>query len=586
MDGIAIRAAGPAGLFYGAQTLRQLLPPEIYGTQRFAKDWTVPCVEIRDLPRYGWRGMQLDVGRHSMPKDDIMQFIDTIASLKFNRLDWHLTDDQGWRIEIKKYPKLTEIGAWRKETIIGHVGPQPWGYDGKPHGGFYTQDELREIVAYAAERHVTIIPEIEMPGHAQAMIAAYPELGSSPEKVEVKTSWGWGDSILNPEESTIEVAKDILTEVMDIFPSEFIHVGGDEAHKQQWEESPRIQELRKQRGLKDMNEMQSWFMKQLNAFLISKGRRLIGWHEITYGGLPDGAAILWWSPMGDRQVAIDTARKGHDVVLATLSYLYFDYYQHHDRKNEPIALGGLTPLKKVYNYDPGFKGLEAEAAKHILGAQGQLWSEYLPNMKQAEYMAFPRACALAEIVWLPEDRKNYADFIDRIMIQEKRFVAAGVNYRKTEPRGEELADSVLGIKMKAITNTESTVFPIKIQGRSAWKTELRSGKSPTYFYCRLHDPAFRDGMQPKAQISITYLDQGTGSIFVEYDSSDVSTHLSGKFKKAASFDINGTGQWKTEVINVTDALFSGGCNGGDLRLVFIDADKDPVVSEVLVEPLP
>ncbi|HKL20809.1 MAG TPA: beta-N-acetylhexosaminidase, partial [Tichowtungia sp.] len=259
-DHVSISAPEPAGLFYGGQTLRQLLPPEIYSKSPVSNPWKINAVEIRDVPRFGWRGMHLDVGRHFMPKEDVMRFIDTIASLKFNTFHWHLTEDQGWRIEIKKYPKLTEIGAWRAETMAGHWKDKPRTYDGIPHGGFYTQDEIREVVAYAAQRHVTIVPEIDMPGHMQAAIAAYPEMGCTTNKVEVKTEWGISKVILNPEESTVQFCRDVLTEVMDLFPSEFIHIGGDEAKKDQWEASERIQQLREGRGLKDMHEMQSWFI--------------------------------------------------------------------------------------------------------------------------------------------------------------------------------------------------------------------------------------------------------------------------------------------------------------------------------------
>ncbi|VGO21908.1 Beta-hexosaminidase [Pontiella sulfatireligans] len=427
---VQISASSSAGLFYGAQTLRQLLPPEIYSTEKVSRDWNVPTVAIKDVPRFGWRGLMLDVGRHFMPKEDVLKFIDTMSTLKFNTFHWHLTEDQGWRIEIKKYPKLTEVGAWRKETVAGHLRAKPRKYDGKRHGGFYTQDDIREVVAYAAERHITIVPEIDMPGHMQAAIAAYPELGCTSNQLPVKVEWGVNPNILNPEESTVQFCKDVLTEVMELFPSEFIHVGGDEARKNQWEASERIQQLREERGLKDMHEMQSWFIKQIDDFLVANGRRLIGWDEIAEGGLAENAAVMWWRGKKGLPAALQAAADGHDIVVAATSYLYFDYYQSKDKKNEPLSIGGFLPLGKVYGFEPILEGMDETTASHILGAQGQVWTEYIPNMKQAEYMAFPRACALAELAWLPKEQKNYEHFLERMKVQEQRFDEAGVNYRE------------------------------------------------------------------------------------------------------------------------------------------------------------
>ena len=441
-DCALIAAPTAAGLFLGAQTLRQLLPPEIYSAQTVSGVWNIPAVEIRDVPRFGWRGLHLDVCRHFMPKDDVLKFIDTMASLKFNTFHWHLTEDQGWRIEIKKYPKLTEVGAWRKETIVGfyeHFIEDPdspaYTYDGTPHGGFYTQEEIREVVAYAAERHIVIVPEIDMPGHMVAAVAAYPELGCTGNRPEVRTEWGISKDILNPEESTIRFCKDVLTEVMELFPSEFIHVGGDEAPKDQWEASARIQQLREERGLKDMDEMQSWFIRQLDDFLVSKGRRLIGWDEIAEGGLAENAAVMWWrgdprEPAGFA-IAKKAAKEGHDIVVASSGNLYFDQYQSEDKESEPLSIGGMILLEEVYTFEPVMEGLDEATAAHVLGTQGQLWTEYIPSMKHLEYMAFPRACALAEIAWLPKGKKDYAGFLKRIKVQEQRFDAAGVNFRRT-----------------------------------------------------------------------------------------------------------------------------------------------------------
>jgi hexosaminidase len=434
----SIKAPAAPGLFYGAQTLRQLLPPEIYSPEKVSRDWKIPAVEIRDLPRFGWRGLMLDSGRYFMPKPDVLKFIDTMATLKFNTLHWHLTDDQGWRIEIKKYPKLTEVGAWRDGTVIGHArdNREQENYDGVPHGGFYSQDDIREVVAYAAERHIDIVPEIDMPGHMQAAIAAYPELGCTADPVAVKKMWGISQTILNPEESTVQFCKDVLAEVLDLFPSKFIHIGGDEAKKDQWEASERIQQLREERGLQDMHEMQSWFIRQMDDFLGANGRRLIGWDEIAEGGLAQNAAVMWWRGKAGRagtEIAKKAAQDGHDIVVASNSHLYFDYYQGEDTTKEPLSIGGFLPLETVYNFDPVMEGLTGKEAERILGAQGQLWREYMPATGQVEYMAFPRACALAELVWLPPGQKDYSDFLQRMKVQQQRFDAARVNYRKIEP---------------------------------------------------------------------------------------------------------------------------------------------------------
>ena len=368
-----------------------------------------------------------------------MRFIDTMASLKFNTLHWHLTEDQGWRIEIKKYPKLTEVGAWREKTVVGHIRDYrekkiPYEYDGVRHGGFYTQEAIREVVAYAAERQITIVPEIDMPGHMQAAIAAYPELGCTTNQLPVKAEWGICKNILNPEESTVQFCKDVLTEVMELFPSEFIHIGGDEAKKDQWEASERIQQLREERGLKDMHEMQSWFIRQIDDFLVANGRRLIGWDEIAEGGLAENAAVMWWRGKAGQTHGLEIAKKaaqdGHDIVVAANGSLYFDYYQSKDKKNEPLAIGGFLPLETVYHFEPVIEGLDEATAAHILGAQGQIWTEYIPDMKHAEYMAFPRACALAEQAWLPAKQKNFSDFMERMKKQEQRFSAAGINFKE------------------------------------------------------------------------------------------------------------------------------------------------------------
>lgn len=426
-DGVTIEAPAPSGVFYGCQTLRQLLPAEIFRQAPIAgTSWTVPAVTIEDQPRFSWRGGHLDVGRHFMPKEFIRKFIDLLALHKLNTFHWHLTEDQGWRIEIKKYPKLTEIGAWRKDTMLTYSPPT---YTGKPHGGFYSQEDVREIVAYAAARFVNVVPEIEMPGHAMAAIAAYPELGNPIRKVEVATKWGVFEDVYNVEDATIQFQKDVLAEVLDLFPSKFIHVGGDECPKTQWKADPKAQQRIKENGLKDEHELQSWFIRQIDDFLTAKGRRLVGWDEILEGGLAPGATVMSWRGM---EGGIAAAKAGHDVVMAPNSHTYFDYYQSQDKAKEPHAIGGFIPLSKAYSLEPVPPALSAEEARHILGAQFQLWTEYMHNPKHVEYMMFPRACALAEVVWSPASARDEPGFLRRMRAHAKRLSALDVNFRKLE----------------------------------------------------------------------------------------------------------------------------------------------------------
>ena len=435
-DGVRITALAPAGLYYGVQTLRQLLPPQVFSESRVrGVKWTVPAVTVEDKPRFTWRGMHLDVSRHFMPVDVVKRYIELLALHKMNVFHWHLTDDQGWRIEIKKYPKLTEIGGKRKESLIGwrdRVDSTKNKYDGTPHGGYYTQDQVREIVAFARDRFITVVPEIEMPGHAQAAIAAYPELGVTGNPVEVWTRWGISSTIFNAEQSTIAFLQDVLTEVLALFPSQFIHIGGDEAEKSQWKASPRIQALIKERGLKDEHELQSWFIRQMDAWLTARGRRLIGWDEILEGGLAPNATVMSWR---GTEGGIAAAKAGHDVVMAPSSHTYFDSFQTPLREKdpgEPFAINGFVPLDTVYNFNP-LNGLEPQYHSRVLGAQGQLWSEYIPDGKDLEYKAYPRASALAEVVWTPAERKSYSDFLARWQAHSKRLDALKVNYRKIKP---------------------------------------------------------------------------------------------------------------------------------------------------------
>lgn len=427
---VAISAARPAGAFYALQTLRQLLPTDIFRQAPVpATVWTIPVVAIEDYPRFGWRGLHLDVGRHFMPKGFVKKVIDLLALHKLNRFHWHLTEDQGWRIQIKQYPRLTDVGAWRRQTIVGRPDQDStkWRFDAEPHGGFYTQDDVREMVAYAQARFVTIVPEIEMPGHTRAAIAAYPELGNTGDTIAVWTSWGVSANIINPGEPTIRFFQNVLTEVMGLFPGRWVHVGGDEADKRQWRASPLAQARIRELGLKDEEALQGYFTRRMDEFLTAHGRRLVGWDEILEGGLAPNAVVMSWR---GEDGGITAARAGHDVVMAPGSRTYFDHYQAADTTTEPLAIGGFLPLDTVYAYEPVPAALTPDEARHVLGAQGQLWTEYIPDPKRVEYMAFPRACALAEVLWTPREEKDYADFLRRLAPHLERLAVLDVNYRR------------------------------------------------------------------------------------------------------------------------------------------------------------
>lgn len=425
---IQLTAASEAGLFYAGQTLRQLLPVEIFDQDHHAMDWTIPCVHITDAPRFGWRGAHLDVARHFMPLAFLKKFVDGLALHKYNVFHLHLTEDQGWRIQIKKYPLLTELGAWRETTRTGHERDADRSFDNKRHGGFYTADQLRELVAYAAARHITIVPEIEMPGHAQAAIAAHPELGNVPEELDVMPNWGISKHVFNAEEGTILFLQDVLAEVLDIFPGKYIHIGGDECPKDEWKSSPKMQARIKELGLGDEYELQSYFIRRMDTWLGARGRVLVGWDEILEGGLADSATVMSWRGEAG---GIAAARAGHDVVMAPNTYTYFDYLQSVDKASEPLAIGGFLPLETVHGYEPIPKELTPQEASHVLGTQFQLWTEYMPVPEHVEYMTYPRACALAEVAWSMQSRPSYADFLQRLAVHEARLDKLGMKRRRT-----------------------------------------------------------------------------------------------------------------------------------------------------------
>jgi len=420
---IAIVAPASKGIFYGIQSLLQLFPPSFYESIH-QKEWKIPDCFIQDAPRFPYRGMHLDVSRHFFPPADIKRYIDMMAMYKFNTFHWHLTDDQGWRIQIKKYPKLTEIGAWRDSTLIGRYGSKPVRYDKKRYGGFYTQAQIRDIVHYAAQRHITIIPEIEMPGHCQAALASYPDLACTPGPFHVATTWGVFKNIYCPKKQTFQFLENVLTEVMELFPSKYIHIGGDEVPKARWKESKLCQQLIKKYHLKNEDGLQSWFIRRIGKFLNAHGRKMIGWDEILEGGLSPHATVMSWRGI---KGGIEAARQGHDVIMAPSGYTYFDHYQANP-KFQPIAIGGFTTLKKVYSYEPVPKVLNAAQAKHILGAEGCVWTEYIPTFKKVQYMTLPRMAALAEVDWTPAKEKNWPDFLRRIQYHYLIYKALGYNY--------------------------------------------------------------------------------------------------------------------------------------------------------------
>jgi len=422
-DGLTLTAGSAAGLFYGTQTLRQLLPAEQLTTP--TPPITLPALTIEDEPAFGWRGAMVDTGRHFIPLPDLRRFIDSLALHKLNTLHLHLSEDQGWRFEVKKWPKLTRVGSQRAETVVGHARTSKE-YDGTPHGGFYSQDELRELVDYAAARFVRIVPEIDLPGHTQAARAAYPELGYDGAQHDVMTTWGISKHVMRVDEPGLAFARDVLAELMDVFPSPFVHIGGDECPKDEWEASEIARSQLAELGLSDMNALQSWFTGQLTEFIEGHGRRLVGWDEILEGGdLPPKVVVMSWRGM---KPGIEAAKAGLDVVMASNSHTYFDYLQG-DPADEPLGIGGDIRLDQAYAFEPVPAELTDEQAGHIIGVQGQLWTEYMPDARHLEYMSYPRLAALAEVGWTYRDRGDFADFRSRLDTHVERLRALGVNFR-------------------------------------------------------------------------------------------------------------------------------------------------------------
>ncbi|MEU5241332.1 beta-N-acetylhexosaminidase [Streptomyces lydicus] len=430
--GVRLTGGGPAGVFWAAQTLRQLLGPHAFRRAPLAPGSPVvlPAQTIEDAPRFAWRGMLLDVARHFLPKDGVLRCLDLLAAHKLNVLHLHLTDDQGWRVEIRRYPELTRTGAWRARTKIGHRASPLW--DERPHGGYYTQDDLREIVAYAARRHITVVPEIDLPGHSQAAIAAYPELGNTDvldtTSLQVWDTWGVNPNVLAPTDNTLRFYEHVLEEVLDLFPSPFVHIGGDECPKDQWRASAAAQARIAELSLAGEDELQSWFIRHFDRWLSDRGRRLIGWDEILEGGLAEGAAVSSWRGYAG---GIAAAKSGHDVVMCPEQQVYLDHRQD-PSPDEPVPIGFVRTLEDVYRFEPVPPELTAEQAVHVLGTQANAWTEVMDTQARLDYQVFPRLAAFAEVAWsrlpAPADR-DYRDFTRRMAVHYARLDALGVDYR-------------------------------------------------------------------------------------------------------------------------------------------------------------
>ncbi|RAV28562.1 beta-N-acetylglucosaminidase [Sinomicrobium soli] len=435
---IEISASSPRGAFYAVQSLRQLMPVPSGDMVTGEDEMGIPVVEVFDEPRFGYRGQMLDVGRHFFPVEFIKKYIDLMAMFKINTFHWHLTEDQGWRIEIKKYPELTKVGAYRDSTVIGHYRDEPRRWDTTRYGGFYTQEEVKEIVKYAQDRFITVIPEIEMPGHAEAALASYPELGCTGGPYQVQGIWGIHKNIYCTKEETFTFLEGVLDEVTELFPGEYIHIGGDEAPKDNWEQCEVCQALIRSEGLTDEHELQSYFIHRIEKYLNSKGKQIIGWDEILEGGLAPNATVMSWR---GTEGAIEAARQHHDVIMTPTSHCYLDYYQYESDKEDKdiLAIGGYLPLSKVYSFEPIPEELTPEEGNYVLGPQANVWTEYMKTPEKVEYMVYPRAIAMAEVGWTSKANKDYDNFLYRLEPVIKNLEAMGVNhgYKPEEVRKEE-----------------------------------------------------------------------------------------------------------------------------------------------------
>jgi len=494
-NGIGIKGNDEEGVFYGIQTFIQLLPPHVSNNKI-----EIPFLTIKDHPRFGYRGMHLDCGRNFMSIDFIKKYIDYLALHKMNYFHWHLTEDQGWRIEIKKYPRLTSVGAWRNGTIIGrHPG---MGNDNKKAGGYYTQEQIKEIVKYASDRYITVIPEIEMPGHGSAAIAAYPSLSCFPDEPtknyfpkngtwagdstgkQVQQAWGvYSDVFCAGKEETFKFLQDVIDEVVQLFPAKYIHVGADECPKDNWKRCPNCQQRIKNNNLKDEHELQSYFIQRMEKYINSKGKTLIGWDEILEGGLAPNAVVMSWR--GEKG-GIEAAKQNHQVIMAPNTYVYFDYSQSDNE--DSVVIGGNLPVEKVYSYDPVPAELNEEQAKYIIGGQANVWSEYMNNPRKVEYMIFPRLSALSEVLWSPKEKKNWNDFEKRLQVQFKRYDLWNANYSR------------------AYYDLKATVVPTENFDGVLWKLETKNPsaqiKTVSHFAGRPYELKFNEGINYTAPIPV------------------------------------------------------------------------------------
>jgi len=496
-SGITITATTSKGVFYGIQTLIQLLPT----TKATQNEIVVAGVKINDEPRFKWRGVHLDVCRHFMPVELVKKTIALLALHKMNTFHWHLTEDQGWRIEIKKYPKLTEIGSIRKETVVGHMADHPMKFDSVPHSGFYTQEEIKDVVAYAAKHFVTIVPEIELPGHAQAALAAYPQFSCTGGPFEVWNQWGVSEEVYCAgKDSTFIFLEEILSEVIELFPGEYFHIGGDECPKTRWDKCADCQKRMKTEKLANAHELQSYFIKRMENFLNSKGKKLIGWDEILEGGLPERASVMSWR---GESGGIEAANSGHDVVMTPGNWCYFDHYQA--VTNEPLAIAGLTTLSEVYGYDPMPKEIKEDKRHHILGAQANLWTEYIPTPEHAEYMLFPRLSAIAEILWTPKDMQNYDDFKLRMDNMYLFLDNKNVNYRIDYPKGYNSVNRVA---------EEQTTVTLSCEIPSAQIRYTIDGSEPTANSSLYTEPIVLNLKEIVTLKSKTFMPNGRSSVTI------------------------------------------------------------------------
>ncbi|MCI6492577.1 MAG: beta-N-acetylhexosaminidase [Bacteroidales bacterium] len=434
---VEIKASDLNGFNYAIQTLKQMLPEEIFGSKADPdEEWEIHCAVIKDAPRFAYRGMHLDVSRHFFSVEEVKRYLDVMEVHKLNRLHWHLTDDQGWRVEIKKYPELTSKGSIRKETIVGHLKPSDNTFDGVPYGKglWYTQEQIREVVAYAAAKGITIVPEIDLPGHMVAALACYPELGCTSGPYDVWTLWGVADDVLCPgNEKTFEFIENVLDEIVDMFPSEYIHIGGDECPKVRWEKCPKCQARIKELGLKGDGAhsaehfLQSYVTARVEAYLATKGRKIIGWDEILEGELAPNATVMSWRGI---QGGLAAAKLGHDAIMTPNSHMYFDYYQSENQDAEPLSIGGYLPVSKVYSYEPFEEGMSEEEKSHIIGVQANLWTEYITTDSHLEYMLLPRLAALSEVQWCQPEVKNWERFLESVDDICEIYDEMGYNYAR------------------------------------------------------------------------------------------------------------------------------------------------------------